>query len=124
MMSWFLSSGVVGRYCEYQNKDSDRSNEFDTFDDYKSTLELVCQEGSPGSFTWTPDEYTPDVLYYQVSTNHRHTCALCHAVELWCVGPWKRVGLGMSVQQRPLSLTSQESTCMNTEQNSISVCLS
>lgn len=57
---------TVGRYCEYQNRDSDRSNEFDTFDGYMSTLELVCNEGTPGSFTWTPDENTPDMVYYQV----------------------------------------------------------
>ncbi len=58
----------MGRYCEYQNKDSDRSNEFDTFDQYVNTLELVCLEGTAGSFTWTPDETTPDTVYYQVTT--------------------------------------------------------
>ena len=56
----------VGRYCEYKNIRGDRSSEFDTFDDYKSSLKLECDEGEAGSFTWTPDENTPDVVYYQV----------------------------------------------------------
>ena len=62
---------AVGRYCEYRVKDIDRSLEFDTFEEYKEeTLELVCDpsttEGSPGMFQWTPDNDTPDTIYYQV----------------------------------------------------------
>ena len=57
---------AVGQYCEYRNQLKDRSNEFDTFDAYKETLELFCLEGTPGQFTWTPDQNTPDVVYYQV----------------------------------------------------------
>ena len=26
----------------------------------------MCEEGSAGEFTWTPDSNTPDVVYYQV----------------------------------------------------------
>ena len=26
----------------------------------------VCSAGEPGVITWTPDEETPDVVYYQV----------------------------------------------------------
>ena len=57
---------AVGRYCEYRNKLRDRSDEFDTFDAYKDTLELFCLNGTSGQFTWTPDDTTPDVVYYQV----------------------------------------------------------
>ena len=59
----FLS---VGRYCEYNNIDTDRSREFETFDAYLPTLVLECDDGGPGMFTWTPDENTPDTVYYQV----------------------------------------------------------
>ena len=56
----------MGRYCEYKNIDTDRSSEFDTFDAYLPTLVLECNDGEPGMFTWTPDENTPDTVYYQV----------------------------------------------------------
>ena len=57
---------LVGRYCEYENINVDRSIEFDTFDAYLPTLVLECDDGEPGMFTWTPDENTPDTVYYQV----------------------------------------------------------
>ena len=58
---------IVGRYCEYKNIDFDRSNEFASFEEYSATLRLECDEGEAGTFTWTPDENTPDTVYYQVS---------------------------------------------------------
>ena len=64
--TFFVFFVVVGRYCEYQNIDTDRSAEFDTFGEYVTTLELVCEDGTAGTFTWTPDENTPDTVYYQV----------------------------------------------------------
>ena len=61
-----LSTYAVGRYCEYRNIDSDRSSEFTSFEEYLVTLRLECDEGEGGTFTWTPDEDTPDMVYYQV----------------------------------------------------------
>lgn len=61
-----LISTVVGRYCEYRNQLRDRSDEFDTFHDYRETLELFCLNGTAGQFTWKPDQNTPDTVYYQV----------------------------------------------------------
>lgn len=55
-----------GRYCEWKHKTIDKSEESATFWDYKRTLKLDCDEGRPGSFTWMPDEDTPDIVYYQV----------------------------------------------------------
>ena len=63
---------IVGRYCEYKNIDFDRSSEFTSFEEYSTTLRLECVEGrvegeEAGTLTWTPDENTPDTVYYQVS---------------------------------------------------------
>ena len=41
--------------------------EFTSFDQYTETLTLECDDGQPGTFTWTPDENTPDTVYYQVN---------------------------------------------------------
>ena len=41
-----------------------------TFQDYFATLERSCDstgEPQPGVLVWTPDENTPDIVYYQVS---------------------------------------------------------
>ena len=35
---------------------------------YQASLESTCQAGQPGVLVWTPDENTPDLVYYQVST--------------------------------------------------------
>ena len=56
----------MGRYCEYVNIDVDRSNEFDTFEEYKETLRLECDEGEAGTFWWIPDDSVPDIVYFQV----------------------------------------------------------
>lgn len=62
----------VGRLCEYtinpmfKNFDIDKlANDTETFKEFKSFLKLVCQNGSAGAFTWTPNEDTPDTVYYQ-----------------------------------------------------------
>lgn len=61
----------MGRYCEYKNVNFDRSSEFTSFEEYVATLRLECDAvqagGESGVFTWTPDENTPDTVYYQVS---------------------------------------------------------
>lgn len=57
---------IAGRYCEWKHKSVDKSEESSTFEDYKKTLKLECKDGKPGSFTWMPDEDTPDLVYYQV----------------------------------------------------------
>ena len=48
------------------NIDSDRSSEFDTFEEYKATLRLECDAGEAGAFWWIPDESVPDTVYFQV----------------------------------------------------------
>ena len=41
-----------------------------TFQDYVATLNLTCagtRISDAGILVWTPDENTPDIVYYQVS---------------------------------------------------------
>lgn len=65
-----VSKGT-GRYCEWKYRstaeDGDAAR---TWADYKRTLKLECDSGQPGTFTWTPDEKTPDLVYYQCFTHY------------------------------------------------------
>ncbi|XP_054714140.1 protein Skeletor, isoforms B/C-like [Uloborus diversus] len=61
----------VGRYCEWKHKSIDKSEESETFEEFKNTLRLDCRDGHPGMFFWVPDENTPDLVYYQCFT-HRN----------------------------------------------------
>jgi len=61
----------TGRYCEWKHKTVDVAEMVSSLEEYKRTLYLDCEEGQFGLFTWTPDENTPDVVYYQCFT-HRN----------------------------------------------------
>ena len=37
-----------------------------TYDAYMTSLNFTCQPGQPGRLVWTPNDSTPDVVYYQV----------------------------------------------------------
>ncbi|XP_006815462.1 protein Skeletor, isoforms B/C-like [Saccoglossus kowalevskii] len=63
------SPTAAGRYCEYKTTGVDQSEESETFEDYFKTLKLDCEEGAPGELLWTPDENTPDTVYYQCYTH-------------------------------------------------------
>lgn len=64
-------SKAVGRYCEWEHKSIDQSEQSKTFEEFKKTLKLECEpDGKPGEFTWTPDKDTPDVVYYQCFTHY------------------------------------------------------
>lgn len=65
-----LSPHLAGRYCEWEHKDIDRSARSETFEEYKKTLKLVCEEGEPAILNWTVPIDAPDMLYYQVSFRH------------------------------------------------------
>ncbi|KAL3267917.1 hypothetical protein HHI36_007055 [Cryptolaemus montrouzieri] len=61
----------TGRLCHWTQKGDVESDEFASFGAYQRTLELKCDQGEPGVIQWTPDENTPDEVYYQCFT-HRH----------------------------------------------------
>ena len=58
----------VGPLCEYtENSGSEVIRQTcNTYDVYMSSLNFTCQPGQPGRLVWTPNDSTPDVVYYQV----------------------------------------------------------
>lgn len=57
----------VGRLCNWTpDPDQSPADEFVSFGAYQRTLTLICDHGEPGVIQWTPDEDTPDTVYYQV----------------------------------------------------------
>ncbi|XP_015181786.1 PREDICTED: protein Skeletor, isoforms B/C isoform X1 [Polistes dominula] len=62
----------VGRFCNWvPDQNQPLADEFSSFGAYQRTLTLVCDHGEPGIVEWTPDENTPDTVYYQCFT-HRY----------------------------------------------------
>ena len=57
----------VGRLCNWvPDQNQPLADEFASFGAYQRTLTLECEHGVPGVVEWTPDENTPDTVYYQV----------------------------------------------------------
>ncbi len=69
----------VGPYCEIKESGGaiNALENCGSFNEYLAGLNKeACKSGdSPGVFSWTPDETTPDIVYYQV----------CAFVDLVCV---------------------------------------
>ncbi|GFX42595.1 hypothetical protein TNCV_261301 [Trichonephila clavipes] len=70
----------MGRLCEWKHKTIDKSEEIETFEEYKKTLTLHCKDGHAATFYWMPDEDTPDLVYYQCFT-HRNLGWKIHVVD-------------------------------------------
>lgn len=62
----FPYATAAGRYCEWTIIGVDKSEEIETFEEYKKTLELKCEPGMPAYLNWTVPMDAPDELYYQV----------------------------------------------------------
>lgn len=62
------ASSSVGRYCEYQQSTEAAAilDSCGSQADYTAALAGFCKTGSVGVLEWTPDENTPDTVYYQV----------------------------------------------------------
>lgn len=60
-----------GRLCEWVEDPNHPADSFTSFGAYQRTLKLHCEEGEPALLQWTPDNDTPDVVYYQCYT-HRY----------------------------------------------------
>ncbi|XP_025266940.1 protein Skeletor, isoforms B/C isoform X2 [Camponotus floridanus] len=62
----------TGRLCNWvPDQNQPLADEFASFGAYQRTLTLECDHGEPGIVEWTPDENTPDTVYYQCYT-HRY----------------------------------------------------
>lgn len=62
----------MGRLCYWTpDPDGPSADEYSSFGAYQRSLTLKCDKGEPGIITWTPDNNTPDTVYYQCFT-HRH----------------------------------------------------
>ncbi|KHJ81166.1 hypothetical protein OESDEN_19148 [Oesophagostomum dentatum] len=60
-------SRVSGRLCIWTNDENVDPSQFSTFADFRKTLRLKCDTNKVSAyFQFTPDEKTPDTLYYQV----------------------------------------------------------
>ena len=62
---------AVGRLCELTEPPAALASRTSCQDlnNYLSLLEEKsgCSQGQPGTLTWTPDQNTPDIVYYQVT---------------------------------------------------------
>lgn len=56
----------MGRLCEWVEDPAHPADAFSSFGAYQRTLKLHCEEGQPAIVQWTPDQSTPDTVYYQV----------------------------------------------------------
>ena len=67
-MSFFFFPESAGRLCQRrETEDAARiRSTCDDLEDYQDALSMSCRTGIPGRLVWTPDENTPDVVYYQV----------------------------------------------------------
>ena len=74
-------SPLVGRLCELVETPSALASRTSCqdLDDYLSKLEdgSGCSQGQAGTLSWTPDENTPDTVYYQVSQLNLKFCRDC-----------------------------------------------
>ena len=63
---------AAGALCQY--KETERSRELlrdcGSYDEYTSALVRECNSGQPATLVFTPDETTPDTVYYQVYNMH------------------------------------------------------
>ena len=59
---------AVGALCRYREVSQSEvlRQSCGSYDDYFNSLEFGCQNGTHGKLLWTPNENTPDLVYYQV----------------------------------------------------------
>ena len=81
---------ATGRLCSWKEDPNQRADAHGSFGAYQRTLNLECDEGQPGILQWTPDQDTPDTVYYQVGHGWR--------VGVWCLRETWEVGLGEDIR--------------------------
>ena len=67
-MNKVIVSSPVGALCEYSESGASENirQTCGSYADYITSLSRTCQPGQPGRLVWTPDDTTPDLVYYQV----------------------------------------------------------
>lgn len=50
----------------------------ETFEEYKKTLHLYCEDGLPAILNWTVPLDAPDLLYYQVNVHIQRLFSASH----------------------------------------------
>lgn len=70
-ISFFLLfvMAAVGALCEYSETETSEliRQICGPYDNYTNSLDIFCSNSSQfGMLIWTPDENTPDLVYYQV----------------------------------------------------------
>lgn len=61
-------ANTAGPLCEYTETSISETlrQSCRPFEEYFNSLDFTCQAGEPAKLVWTPDENTPDLVYYQV----------------------------------------------------------
>ena len=81
---------IAGRYCTHEETAGSASVAEDcdsTLQNYLDTLSVSCEgdESEAAVLTWTPDENTPDVVYYQV---RKRFCRIPNLIWTFAVIQW------------------------------------
>ncbi|VDL74029.1 unnamed protein product [Nippostrongylus brasiliensis] len=64
-------SRAAGRLCLWSNDDNVDESQFSTFAEFRKSLHLKCETDKVATlFQFTPDEKTPDTLFYQSYSNY------------------------------------------------------
>ncbi|XP_013778300.1 protein Skeletor, isoforms B/C-like [Limulus polyphemus] len=73
---------AAGRLCEWKIPVSQEEppESYSTFAEFQQTLKLDCAQGEPAVLKWTPNERTPNLVYYQCYT-HRYLGWKIHVVD-------------------------------------------
>ena len=69
MILYFIFFSIEGSLCEWRSTGTALADDYKTFRDYRDkSLERLCEPPEePASLEWTPDENTPNLVYYQVN---------------------------------------------------------
>lgn len=60
------SAGRLCLWSYFSGQDPRRSDQYLTFNQYRSALNYSCEKkGQPALLNWTPNQSTPDIVYYQ-----------------------------------------------------------
>ena len=83
VLFWF-AVGALCRYSEVSQSEVLRQS-CGPYGDYFNSLEFECRNGTHGKLLWSPDENTPDLVYYQVGIAMTvnvlfHVSVLCYKI--------------------------------------------